>query len=138
MQIQNHIISLEDIRHYYLIKRFQVSNHSALYSYYVDALKLPKSIRIIKNNIRTYKDVKINTCVIKNFVTLSGNRPLSWDNIISNISPRSFSIMTKIRSGVSNIRSKLTTPGCDKFCSIATSFFNWASCLVGNRNLSIT
>ena len=74
------------------------------------------------------------------------------------------------RSGVSNIFSKLTTPGWCKFCKkirtkfspiwrtnqyilhshtqiitknyctckIETSFLSWASCLVGNRNLSIT
>ncbi len=75
---------------------------------------------------------------MRNLVVLSVNLPLSLDRIISNMSPFNFSMTTNIRSSVSNIRSKLTTPGCDKFCNIETSFFSWASCLVGNRNLSIT
>ncbi len=52
--------------------------------------------------------------------------------------PLSFSMTTKILSGVSNIRSRLTTPGWCRFCRIDTSFFRAASCFVGNRNLSIT
>lgn len=75
---------------------------------------------------------------MRNLVMRSGSLPLSLDNIISSISPFNFSITTNILSSVSNIRSKLTTPGWDKFCNIATSFFSCASCFVGNRNLSIT
>ena len=45
---------------------------------------------------------------------------------------------TNMRSGVSNIRSKFTTPGWCKFCKIWTSFFNAASCFVGNLFFSIT
>ena len=36
------------------------------------------------------------------------------------------------------MRNKSFVPGCDRFWRIATSFFNCASCLVGNRSLSIT
>lgn len=78
------------------------------------------------------------TCVIMNLVVRSLNRPLSLDNIISSISPCSFSMTTNIRPGVSNMRSKLTTPGWQRFCRMATSFLSWASCLVGKRSLSIT
>lgn len=78
------------------------------------------------------------TWVIRNLAILSVRRPFSLDNIISNMSPLSFSIMTKIRSGVSNIHSKLTTPWCERFCKMDTSFLSWASCLVGKRSLSIT
>lgn len=45
---------------------------------------------------------------------------------------------TKIRCVVSNIQSKFTTPGCSNFPRMETSFFNAASCLVGNLSLSIT
>lgn len=76
--------------------------------------------------------------MIKNFVMRSDNLPRSLDNIISNISPLSFSITTKIRSTVSNIQSKFTTPGCSNLPRIATSFFKAASCFVGNLSLSIT
>jgi hypothetical protein len=54
------------------------------------------------------------------------------------MSPLSFSITTKIRSAVSNIQSKFTTPGCSNFPRMATSFFKAASCFVGNRSLSMT
>ena len=77
-------------------------------------------------------------CVTKNRVILSDKRPRSLDKIISNMSPLSFSMTTKIRSGVSNIRSKLTTPGWCKFCKMETSFFKAASCLVGNLFFSMT
>ena len=50
------------------------------------------------------------TCVMRYLVIRSESLPLSLDKIISNISPFNFSITTKIRSGVSNILSKLTTP----------------------------
>jgi len=78
------------------------------------------------------------TWVIKNLVIRSDNRLRSLDNIISNISPLSFSMTTKIRSVVSNIQSRFTTPGCSNFPRMATSFFKAASCLVGNLSLSIT
>lgn len=85
---------------------------------------------------KCFKATKI--CVMRNLVTRSVKRPLSCDKIISSMSPFNFSITTNIRSGVSNILSKFTTPGCDKFWSIATSFLSCASCFVGNRILSIT
>lgn len=68
----------------------------------------------------------------------SDNRLRSLDKIISSMSPLNFSITTKMRSAVSNIQSKFTTPGCSNFPRIATSFFKAASCLVGNLSLSIT
>lgn len=68
----------------------------------------------------------------------SDNLPFSLERIISNMSPLSFSMTTKIRSGVSNMRSKLTTPGCERFCRIQTSFLSWSACLVGKRILSMT
>ena len=51
------------------------------------------------------------TWVTRNFVMRSDSLPFSLERIISNMSPFSFSMTTKIRSGVSNMRSKLTTPG---------------------------
>lgn len=98
----------------------------------------------------------------------SGSRLFSLDRIISSMSPCSFSMTTNTRSGVSNMHSKLTIPGCCKFygkkwkagynqslhrtvcfstvlsgcdgptCKMATSFLSWLSCLVGNLILSIT
>lgn len=54
-----------------------------------------------------------------NLVIRSGSRLFSLDRIISNISPCSFSITTKTRSGVSNIHSRFTIPGWCKFWRVA-------------------
>lgn len=51
------------------------------------------------------------TCVTRNLVRRSGSRCLSLDRIMSNMSPCSFSMTTKTRSGVSNMPSRLTIPG---------------------------
>ena len=75
---------------------------------------------------------------MRNFVILSFKRPFSLDKIISSMSPFSFSMTTKMRSDVSNIPCRFTTLAWARFCRIETSFLSWASCLVGNRSLSIT
>lgn len=56
------------------------------------------------------------TCVTRNLVMRSGSLPFSLDSIISNMSPWSFSMTTKTRSGVSNMHSRLTMPGWWRFC----------------------
>lgn len=55
------------------------------------------------------------TCETRNLVMRSGSRLFSLDRIISSMSPCSFSMTTNTRSGVSNMHSKLTIPGCCKF-----------------------
>lgn len=52
------------------------------------------------------------TWVMRNLVRRSGSRPFSLERIISSMSPCSFSITTNTFSGVSNIHSRLTIPGC--------------------------
>lgn len=56
------------------------------------------------------------TCVIRNLVRRSGSRPFSLERIISNMSPCSFSITTNTFSGVSNMHSRFTIPGCRRLC----------------------
>lgn len=56
------------------------------------------------------------TCVMRNLVRRSGSRPFSLDRIISNMSPCSFSITTNTFSGVSNMHSRFTIPGCRRLC----------------------
>ena len=50
--------------------------------------------------------------MMRNLVRRSGSRPFSLERIISSMSPCSFSITTNTFSGVSNIHSRLTIPGC--------------------------
>lgn len=50
--------------------------------------------------------------MMRNLVRRSGSRPFSLERIISNMSPCSFSITTNTFSGVSNMHSRFTIPGC--------------------------
>lgn len=57
------------------------------------------------------------TWVMRNLVRRSGSRPFSLDRIISSMSPCSFSITTNTFSGVSNMHSRFTIPGCRRLWS---------------------
>lgn len=57
---------------------------------------------------------------------------------ISSMSPFSFSMTTKMRSGVSSICWNSTTPGCRTFWRISTSVRSAASLFEGNLSLSIS
>lgn len=53
-----------------------------------------------------------HTWVMRNLVRRSGSRPFSLERISSSMSPCSFSITTNTFSGVSNMHSRFTIPGC--------------------------
>lgn len=54
------------------------------------------------------------TCITMKRVMRSGSRPFSLDRIISSMSLWSFSMTTKVHSGVSNMPSSTMTPGWDR------------------------
>lgn len=76
--------------------------------------------RVIRSTVNTHRMTtlfiilsslaRIHTCVMRNFVSLSGSLPFSLERIISSMSPWSFSITTNTFSGVSNIHSRFTMP----------------------------
>lgn len=68
-----------------------------------------------KRRKRPSEEAAALTCVTRNLVIRSGSLLFSLDRIISSMSPCSFSMTTKTRSGVSNMHSRLTMPGWCRF-----------------------
>lgn len=165
LRIQNHRVWPGESQSRRTRARSRVWGRSEQCSCYVGASKLPGSVdgeRRVRKRDAECGHSRL-TWVIKNLAILSLS--LSLDKIISNMSPFNFSITTKIRSGLSNILSRFTTPVnamsrfpvisisflptllylllallplWEMFWRMETSFFNWSSCFRGNRSLSIT